>query len=330
MYRTFALTLLMLLVSTTPNAFAQTSPTIYVGLVSITPTNAPDLAGADGGFFKKYGLDVKPLVMSGSSTAIASMLSGEMSFITIAGSGIINAYLAGSDAVMIAGTVNYAPYELVVSKEIKRIEDLTGKKLGIARFGGSADFLARWALERYGLKPGKDVVILQSGGNPERLAAVEQGAIQATLLEQSFAYRAHKDGFKTILDYSTVGLDYQHSGIGATKSYIEKNQDLTIRFLKGMIEGIHRMKRDRAFGTKVIERHLRVKDPETLRIAYDYNVPALPNVPYVNLKGMKFLLDTIAESNPKAGKVKPEDVGDNDAVREIESSGFIKQIEAAH
>jgi len=330
MYRTFALTLLMLLVSTTPNAFAQTSPTIYVGLVSITPTNAPVLAGADGGFFKKYGLDVKPLVMSGSSTAIASMLSGEMSFITIAGSGIINAHLAGSDAVMIAGTVNYAPYELVVSKEIKRIEDLTGKKLGIARFGGSADFLARWALERYGLKPGKDVVILQSGGNPERLAAVEQGAIQATLLEQSFAYRAHKDGFKTILDYSTVGLDYQHSGIGATKSYIEKNHDLTIRFLKGMIEGIHRMKRDRAFGTKVIERHLRVKDPETLRIAYDYNVPALPNVPYVNLKGMKFLLDTIAESNPKAGKVKPEDVGDNDAVREIESSGFIKQIEAAH
>jgi len=330
MYRTFALTLLMLLVSTTPNAFAQTSPTIYVGLVSITPTNAPVLAGVDGGFFKKYGLDVKPLVMSGSSTAIASMLSGEMSFITIAGSGIINAHLAGSDAVMIAGTVNYAPYELVVSKEIKRIEDLTGKKLGIARFGGSADFLARWALEKYGLKPGKDVVILQSGGNPERLAAVEQGAIQATLLEQSFAYRAHKDGFKTILDYSTVGLDYQHSGIGATKSYIEKNQDLTIRFLKGMIEGIHRMKRDRAFGTKVIERHLRVKDPETLRIAYDYNVPALPNVPYVNLKGMKFLLDTIAESNPKAGKVKPEDVGDNDAVREIESSGFIKQIEAAH
>ena len=330
MYRTFALTILMLLVSTTPNAFAQTSPTIYVGLVSITPTNAPVLAGVDGGFFKKYGLDVKPLVMSGSSTAIASMLSGEMSFITIAGSGIINAHLAGSDAVMIAGTVNYAPYELVVSKEIKRIGDLTGKKLGIARFGGSADFLARWALERYGLKPGKDVVILQSGGNPERLAAVEQGAIQATLLEQSFAYRAHKDGLKTILDYSTVGLDYQHSGIGATKSYIEKNHDLTIRFLKGMIEGIHQMKRDRAFGTKVIERHLRVKDPETLRIAYDYNVPTLPNVPYVNLKGMKFLLDTIAESNPKADKVKPEDVGDNGAVREIESSGFIKQIEAAH
>jgi hypothetical protein len=112
--------------------------------------------------------------MSGSSTAISAMLSGETSFITIAGSGIINAHLAGSDAVMIAGTVNYAPYELVVAKDISKMEDLKGKKLGIARFGGSADFLARWALEKYGLKPGKDVIVLQTGGNPERLAALER------------------------------------------------------------------------------------------------------------------------------------------------------------
>src|SRR6476646_5856433 len=182
MYRIFVFMTLILLVSIASNALGQASPILYVGLVSITPTNAPVLAGVDGGYFKKYGLDVKPLVMSGSSTAIASMLSGEMSFITIAGSGIINAHLAGRDAVMIAGTVNYAPYELVVSKEIKRIEDLKGKKLGIARFGGSADFLARWGLEKHGLKPGKDVIILQTGGNPERLAAVSQGAIQATLL----------------------------------------------------------------------------------------------------------------------------------------------------
>jgi ABC-type nitrate/sulfonate/bicarbonate transport system substrate-binding protein len=311
-----------------PRTFAQSSSAIYVGLVSITPTNAPVLAAVDGGYFKKYGLDVKPLVMSGSSTAISAMLSGEVSFITIAGSGIINAYLAGRDAVMIAGTVNYAPYELVVSREIRTMEDLKGKKLGIARFGGSADFLARWGLEKYGLTPGKDVVILQTGGNPERLAAVSQGAIQATLLEQSFAYRAKKEGLRTLIDYSTVGLDYQHSGIGTTKSFVEKNSKLTTSFLKAMIEGIHRMKTDRAFAIKVIERHLRVHDPETLKIAYEYNVPPLPTVPYVNLKGLKFLLDTIAESNPKAAKVKPEDIGDNGPLREIEASGFVKQIGA--
>jgi ABC-type nitrate/sulfonate/bicarbonate transport system substrate-binding protein len=313
-----------------PRLEAQNLPTIYVGLVSVTPTNTPILSAVDGGYFKKYGLDVKPLVMSGSSTALAALLSGEMSFITIAGSGVINAHLAGRDAVMIAGTVNYAPYELVVGKDVKTMEDLKGKRLGIARFGGSADFLARWGLEKHGLTPGKDVIILQTGGNPERLAALSQGAIQATLLEQSFAYRAKKAGLHTLLDYSTIGLDYQHSGIGATESFIEKHRELTMNFLKALIEGIHRMKTDRDFALKVIERHLRTNDPETLKIAYDYNVPTVPDMPYVNLKGIKFLLDYIAESNPKAAKAKPEEIGDNRLLKEIDASGFLKSLVRGH
>lgn len=308
------------------SALPQTYPTVYVGLVSITPSNGPVLAGVDGGFFKKHGLDVKPLVMAGSSTAIAAMLSGEVNFITIAGSGLINSYLAGRDAVMIAGLINFAPYDLIVAKGIQRIEDLKGKNVGIARFGGSADFLARWGLEKNGLKPGQDVIILQTGGNPERLAAVSQGAIQATLLEQGFAYQAKKIGLRSLLDYSTAGLDYQHSGIGTTKSYIEKNRDLTERFLKALIEGIHRLKSDREFGLKVLERHLRGANPDLVRAAYDYYTPKTAAVPYVNLKGLKFLLDTISQKNPKAKGVKPEDVGVNTYLREIEASGFVKQI----
>ena len=256
------------------------------------------------------------------------MLSGDVSFITIAGSGLINAYLGGRDAVMIAGIINFAPYDLIVSKEIRRIEDLKGKKVGIARFGGSADFLARWGLEKNGLKPGKDVTILQTGGNAERLAAVSQGAIQATLLEQAFAYQAKKAGYRSLLDYSTIGLDYQHSGIGTTLSFVEKNRDLVNRFLKGLVEGTHRFKSDRSFGMKVLERHLRVSDADIIQSAYDYYAPNIPTVPYVNIKGMKFLLDTTAETNPKAKSVKPEQIAINSLVQELETSGFVKQIAA--
>lgn len=307
-------------------ALSQNLPTVYIGLVSITPSNAPVLAAVDGGYFKKHGLDVKTLVMSGSTTAIAAMLSGEVGFITIAGSGLINAYVGGRDAVLTAGTINFAPYDLMVSKEIKSIEELKGKKMGIARFGGSADFLARWGLQKTGLTPGKDVTILQVGGNAERLAALSQGAIQATLLEQAFAHQAKKVGLRSLLDYSTAGLDYQHTGIGSTKSFLEKNRDVATRFMKGLIEGIHRLKNDRAFGIKVIQRHLRVNDIETIGAAYDYYVPKIDMPPYVNIKGMKFLLDTIAESNPKAKKAKVEDMIYHNIIRELEASGFVKQV----
>jgi ABC-type nitrate/sulfonate/bicarbonate transport system substrate-binding protein len=315
-------------VATAPAA-AQALRTVYIGLVSITPSNGPILAGVDGGYFKKHGLDAKPLVMSGSSTALAAMLSGDVGLIAVAGSGLINAYLGGRDAVMIAGLVNFAPYDLIVAKGINSIEDLRGKKVGIARFGGSADFLARYGLEKHGLKPGKDITILQVGGNAERLAAVSQGAIQATLLEQGFAYQAKKAGFRSLLDYSTIGLDYQHSGMATTRTFMTKNRDMINNFLEALIEGIHRYKTDRSFGMKVLERHLRISDSDTIAGTYDYYAPKLGTIPYVNLKGMKFLLDTIAESNPKARNVKPEDIGDNAPLKEIEASGFVKQISAA-
>src|SRR5258706_590531 len=320
----FAALLLFLLFFSFP-AFPQSAPTIYVGLVSITPSNAPVLAAADGGFYKKYNLDVKPLVMSGSSTAVAALLSGNVNLVSMAGSGLINAHLGGTDAVMIAGMVNFAPYELIVARDIQRMEDLKGKKLGIARFGGSADFLARWGLEKNGLKPGKDVVILQTGGNAERVAALSQGAIQATLLEQAFAQILKKQGFRSLLDYSTIGLDYQHNGIGSTKGYMDKNHDAMVRFMKALVEGIHRFKTDRAFGLKVLERHLRVSDPDVVQTAYDYYAPKTPDVPYVNVKGMKFVLDTLAETSPKAKSARPEDLVDHRALQEIEASGFVKQ-----
>ncbi|HMA81614.1 MAG TPA: hypothetical protein VKR81_12025, partial [Candidatus Binatia bacterium] len=81
----FAVYLFSLLVGV-PFLGAQNVPTIYVGLVSVTPSNTPVLSAVDGGYFKKYGLNVVPVVMSGSSTALSALLSGEMSFITIAGS----------------------------------------------------------------------------------------------------------------------------------------------------------------------------------------------------------------------------------------------------
>ena len=76
------------------------------------------------------------------------------------------------------------------------------------------------------------------------------------------------------------------------------------------------------------ERHLRVQDTETIQAAYDYYAPKTHLVPYVNMKGIKFLLDTIGETNPKAKKIKPEDVVDHSILQAIESSGFVKQIAA--
>jgi 7,8-dihydro-6-hydroxymethylpterin-pyrophosphokinase len=98
--------------------------------------------------------------------------------------------------------------------------------------------------------------------------------------------------------------------------------------MKAMVEGIHRFKTDRAFGLKVLERHLRVSDADIIQTAYDYYAPKTPTVPYVNIKGMKFVLDTLADTNPKAKSAKAEDMVDHRSLQELEASGFVKQITA--
>ena len=90
------------------------------------------------------------------------------------------------------------------------------------------------------------------------------------------------------------------------------------------------MKTDRDFAMKVIAHHLRTNDPATLQIAYQYNVPTVPDMPYVNLKGIKFLLDYIGETNPKAKTAQPENIADNGPLKEIEASGFLKTLGIGH
>jgi ABC-type nitrate/sulfonate/bicarbonate transport system substrate-binding protein len=286
-----------------PAASAQSLKTVYIGLVSITPSNAPVIAAADGGYFKKQGLDGKPLVMSGSTTALAAMLSGDVGFINVAGSGLINAYLGGRDAVMIAGLVNFAPYDLIVAKGINTIEDLKGKKVGIARFGGSADFLARYGLEKHGIKPGRDVTILQTGGNAERLSAAP-GCDQATLLEQGFRLSS-QEGQTFVTRLLTIGLDYSIR-VRYDQVLIAKNRELVTGFL-ALIEATSRYKTDspsvsKCWKTSPISISTRFK---LLRLL----CPKVGAVPYVNLKGMK-LLDTTAEFK-EAKNIKPEEISDN-------------------
>jgi hypothetical protein len=131
----------------------------------------------------------------------------------------------------------------------------------------------------------------------ERVAALRR-ADPGDPVEQAFA-RIEKQGFHSLLDYSAIGLDYQHNGVGSTRSYMDKNHEAMNRFMKALVEGIHRYKTDRAFGLKVLERHLRVSDPEVVQTAYDYYAPKTPTVPYVNVKGMKSVLDTPPRPVPR-------------------------------
>ncbi len=177
---------------------------------------------------RKYGLDVDVLFVPVSSRAIQAALAGEIQFITSGGVANINANVTGADFVGLTATLNTFVFKVIASPELKKPEQLKGKKVGISRLGGASDFSIRYALTHWGLVPDKDVALIQVGGEPEEVMALQNKAVDAVILSEPFATVATRAGASVLADLSQLGVPYTMHGFGVRKSYIRANRDVTI------------------------------------------------------------------------------------------------------
>ena len=173
-----------------------------VGYSAITGAHLPAWLAKETGIFAKNGLDVQLVYVRGGATVMMALLSKETPISQVGGSSIVGASLRGADAVMIAGGNVTADQWLISRPEIKTAEQLKGGSVAIAVFGGTSDSFARIALKRLGLTPVKDVAILQIGGVPERLSALQKGKVQAAMLSTPDIFIAQKQGFYTLMHVS--------------------------------------------------------------------------------------------------------------------------------
>src|SRR5215813_12278890 len=185
---------------------------------------------------RKYGLDAEVLFIPVSSRAIQAALAGEVQFITSGGVANINANMSGGDFVGLTATLNTFVFKIIANPEIKKPENLKGKKVGISRLGGASDFSIRYALNHWGLVPDKDVAIIQVGGEPEEVMALQNKAVDAVILSEPFATVAKRSGAAVLFDLSQLGAPYTMHGFGVRKSFIRVNRDIVIRFMKAYLE----------------------------------------------------------------------------------------------
>jgi NitT/TauT family transport system substrate-binding protein len=277
--------------------------------------------------FDKHGLDVDLIYVAGSSRIVQAMLAKDIPISEIAIPAVIQANLAGADLVMLAGPNHKPGQKIMVKPEIKRREDLKGKKIGISRFGTSDDFLLRYVLGQWNLQPDRDVALIQMGGSPETLAGLAAGAVDGGLLASPLHLQAIKFGYGLLADLSAIGIDYQGAGVVTTRSYMRENPEIVRRYLRAYVEALHRFKTDKNFATKVIGKYSRITDQEALEETYQhYAVKVMPRVPYPTIKGIQLVLDEIGLRTPKAKSLAPENFIDVSYLKELDQSGFIKKL----
>ena len=196
-------------------------------------------------------------------------LAGEIQFITSGGVANINANVTGADFTGLTATLNTFVFKVFGSPEIKKPEMLKGKKVGISRLGGASDFSIRYALNYWGLVPDKDVAIIQVGGEPESLLALQNKAVDAAILSEPFASLAKRHGSVLLADLSQLGVPYTMHGFGVRKSYIQANRDVVVRFMKAYLEGIYVFKTNKDVALNVLKKYTRQDDLSLVQVAYD-------------------------------------------------------------
>ena len=293
----------------------------------ISAGHAPLWMTYEAGLFRKHGLDAQIVFVEGGSTAVQTLISGDVALAQMAGAAPLQSNLKGSDVVMVAGVLNTMPFQLVVAKNIKKPEQLKGKALAVSRFGSGSDFATRYALNRYGLVPDKDVAILEIGSQPARFAALERGKVQGVMVQVPFTLMAKKMGFNILADLRMLGLEYQHTALSTTRALIKSRPDLVRNVVKAYVEGIHYYKTHPREALAVLRKYLKTHDTEALRETYEaIGLGLLPEKPYPTLKGIDVMLRELAGKEPKAETVRPEQFVDLAFVKELDDSGFIDRL----
>src|SRR5215471_19418101 len=170
-----AVALMAILLGFSAEVFAQS---IKFGYAALTASGVAPWMAKEGGYLSKYGIEAE-LIYVPSITATQALIAGEIQLVHGTGVSSSGAILAGADLRIVASSLNRLVGFIYARPEITTPEQLKGKKLGISRFGTVSDTGATIFLERFGLKRGTDVAIIQMGGLPEIVTAMERGGIDA-------------------------------------------------------------------------------------------------------------------------------------------------------
>jgi len=309
------------------SGYAQQKPLkkVRVGVPSIGVSNIIIFIAKEGKLYEKHGLDAEVITVNGSGLGSKVLISGGIDIMPIATPTVMAADLAGADLAILAHTMPAVIHAMMVKPEIKRVEDLKGKKVGVSSLGSLTDFLVRTIAKKKGLNPDRDLTFIVMGGDSERLTALRAGAVDASAMSHPGYGKARRMGFPMLWD-SAKEINYPWMEITTRRETIKKEREMVTNYMKAHLEGIALFKKDPEFSKKVIKKTLRMDEDDLVAEAYDIYSKAFIPAPYPNLPGMKISFEYVAMTRQDVWKHKAEEFVDSSFVTELDKSGFIKSL----
>ena len=301
---------------------------VAYGVISNAVT--PLWVAQDQGLFRKYGLDTD-LVFIIAGTATQAMLAGQVSFGLLAINNVVNAVSGGGDLAMVLGFLNTLDYLFVARSSIKTVEELKGKRVAIGTPSGVPVLMTYMVLDRHGLNPKRDnIVLLQIGSVPARMAALRAGSVDATSLPPELSQEIARERFNVLFDAAKENVPYQSTGLVMSRKLKQSHPQLVENMAKALIEAVafihNPSNKKQVEGT--LAKYLKLSRPELVEQAYQTLLKALPRKSCPSTKGTALVLKLMGQYgiNPKAVQLGPDDVLDMSLCQKLEESGFFERL----
>ncbi len=299
----------------------------HAGLIS---THSSVWLAEDQGFYKKHGLDVTAVFTGSGSVTSQALVAGEAKLASTSVGPTAGAVGAGADLAIFAGLIHILPYQFWVHSQVRQAADLKGKRVAISTFGSGSHLAAEVALQQLGLDPARDkIAIIQIGQQPERVAALLSGKIDATVLDPGFAQAAKDKGLTMMINMTKADTPYLNTVIVASRRYARENPQIIDSFLKGTVDGLAFLPNpaNEKAVKRVLARRLRLTSPEDIQSMYDgtLEIHAKTKVPNAPAAGVQNMIDALLRVNPRMAKLKAADLVDNSFIERLDKSGYIQE-----
>jgi NitT/TauT family transport system substrate-binding protein len=312
---------------------AAAVPKVIISFAGVNPRQTPLWIAQEQRLFAKHGVDAEVVFIRTGPIQVAAVSSGATQLAYSGPASVLGAAAGGTDLRLIASFTNKLTYTMIARPEIKRAEDLRGKRFGVQAIGGSVWMGAVLGLEHLGLEQRRDNISIINVGDQTVLAqAMESGTIDVTVLDGVFSRRLKQKGYSVLVELAETTIPYVSNTIVGTRTFFEQQPELTENIMKGLIESLAFIlaPQNKMVVVNTIMKRLKISDRSVAEQGYQDLVQITDPRPYVSLEGLRNIQRLIKIQNPPIGNVKLEELIDNRPLKKLEDSGFLQKTYSAY
>jgi ABC-type nitrate/sulfonate/bicarbonate transport system substrate-binding protein len=281
----------------------------------------------EAGLFRKYDLDFQLVYISSAPLVTAAILGGDGEVAISGGEAIIRAFTQGAtDLVFVGSAKNTLTHSILAKPDIKRPEDLKGRKIGLTRIGSNSHYFVIQALRKNGIAP-TEVNFIQTGGQVENLGALLSGAVDAaTMTGPSGGSRAVAQGFRYVVYGPDLRIPFAAATLVTRRSVMRARGPVIEKFARVMAEAVKIMFLDKELTYKVLAKQLRINERKVLDAAYDEEIKVMERRLEFKTEALQAILDETAKVDARAKKIRPQDLIDRGYLDALEKTGFFEKL----